>query len=182
MIATISMEGVHVEMHVIRLTFDYVKKNRRERAYIMEDLSSAKVIIIKKKHLWTVLRVVLSWSWIFVFLLFFQEFEELLRPALEANLAALKMKDLMHVSVVVLYEAWPLQSTCHIQSRLYNFLFSNVKTTACRFSAWNVDEISANQKQKWKSRNSETSRTVTSILQILKKVSKLIARRRIDIK
>ena len=48
MIATISMEGVHVEMHVIRLTFDYVKKNRRERAYIMEDLSSAKVSIIKR--------------------------------------------------------------------------------------------------------------------------------------
>ena len=37
------MEGVHVEMHVIRLTFDYVRKDRRERAYIMEDLNSAEV-------------------------------------------------------------------------------------------------------------------------------------------
>ena len=43
MISTASMEGVHVEMHVIRLTFDYVKKDRRERAYVMEDVRNAEV-------------------------------------------------------------------------------------------------------------------------------------------
>lgn len=37
------MEGTPVELHVIRLTFDYVKKNRRERAYVMEDPASAEV-------------------------------------------------------------------------------------------------------------------------------------------
>ena len=55
------------------------------------------------------LKVIFSCGFIlfmnFLFLLFFQEFEELLRPALEANIAALKMKDLMHVSVIVRYEA-----------------------------------------------------------------------------
>ena len=57
MIATISMEGVHVEMHVIRLTFDYVKRDRRERAYIMEDLNSAEVRVIKGQTYFSKLKV-----------------------------------------------------------------------------------------------------------------------------
>ncbi len=43
MISSPAMEGTHVEMHVITLTFDYVKKDRRERAYAMEDMNAAQV-------------------------------------------------------------------------------------------------------------------------------------------
>ncbi len=43
MISTVSMEGVHVEMHVLRLTLDYVRKDRRDRAYVMEDVQNAQV-------------------------------------------------------------------------------------------------------------------------------------------
>ena len=128
MIATISMEGVHVEMHVVRLTFDYVKKNRRERAYIMEDLTSAQVIAIKRLTYLNKLKVSFPCGFIlFINFLFFsslQEFEELLRPALEANLAALKMKDLMHVSAIVRCEAWPLKNTSFIKSCVSVFFYS----------------------------------------------------------
>ena len=48
MITTVSMEGVHFEMYVIRLTFDYVRKDRRDRAYVMEDMDNAKVRILSR--------------------------------------------------------------------------------------------------------------------------------------
>ena len=48
MVTTVSMEGVHFEMYVIRLTFDYVRKDRRDRAYVMEDMDNAKVRILSR--------------------------------------------------------------------------------------------------------------------------------------